>query len=759
MNRVMAYCDRWSVAPGETLRFMVSCLGGDRYDAQIVRLKQPEAGPLATPFAPEGVDAPCNGLHMGRYQSIPIGSLAVVPPHQAFTPDGSFTLMAYVFPTTPKKGRQAIMGTWSEADETGFGLEIGANGALALRIGAGRGRVVSVSSGVTLRRRRWYLVAAAFDAESGRVTLWQEPMTVHDFHTERPVTVSNAVRVRPGAAAGPMTFAAWSTGPANGPSAWGGLGFACHFNGRIDCPRLSQQAHDWAGVTLLAAQPLSASIAQSLVGAWDFARDIETDLIRDLGPWRLDGVIVNQPTRAVRGHNWTGTTTDWTKAPEQYGAIHFHDDDLVDACWEPDFAFVVPDDLRSGVYAAKLTTDGFEFWVPFFIRPKPGEARSSVAFLASTATYTVYLNNRDRFLSLATERFRGRLTIIDAIDSLLIEYPEMGLATYDRHSDGSGVAYSSRHRPAQNFRPTGRHWNFNLDLFIIDWLEKLGGDYDVITEEDLHREGLDLLASYRVVLTGSHPEYDSVEMLDALESYLRRGGRLMYMGGNGFYWRIAHHPVRPGVIEVRRAEGGVRAWDAEPGEYHHSFTGEYGGLWRRNGRAPQRLVGVGFISQGFDKCSYFRRMPAAADARIAWAFDGIHDDILGDFGVLDGGAAGLEIDAVDGRIGTPPHALVVARSENHSNTYELVAEEVLVPHGATDAVINPDIHADITFFETPQGGAVFSTGSIAYAGSLGWNGFDNNIFKLTTNVLNRFKDATPFTMPLETSTDDSASGT
>src|ERR1700674_20248 len=52
MNRVIAYSDRWSVAPGETLRFFVSCLGGNDYTAHIVRLKQPEAGPLATPFAP-----------------------------------------------------------------------------------------------------------------------------------------------------------------------------------------------------------------------------------------------------------------------------------------------------------------------------------------------------------------------------------------------------------------------------------------------------------------------------------------------------------------------------------------------------------------------------------------------------------------------------------------------------------------------------------------------------------------------------------
>jgi N,N-dimethylformamidase len=305
-----------------------------------------------------------------------------------------------------------------------------------------------------------------------------------------------------------------------------------------------------------------------MVAAWDFSLDMSSTVLRDAGPNRLDGVLVNHPARAMRGHNWDGSATDWTKAPDQYGAIHFHDDDLTDACWAESFSFNVPEGQRSGVYAAKLTTDGFDYWIVFFIRPKRETATSKVAFLASTATYTVYLNNRGRFMSVATERYQGRLALVDEIDTLLIEYPEMGLSTYDRHEDGSGVCYSSRFRPLQNMRPTGRHWNFNIDMFIIDWLEKLGGDYDVITEEDLHYEGLSLLKPYSVVLTGSHPEYDSVQMLDALEAYLRQGGRFMYMGGNGFYWRIAHDPERRGILEIRRAEGGVRAWDAEPGEYH-----------------------------------------------------------------------------------------------------------------------------------------------------------------------------------------------
>ena len=752
MNRVMGYADRWSAAPGDSLQFKVSCLGGDQFSAQIVRLKQPEAGPLATPFAPEPVEAPCNGAHPGRLQTIPIGSLAVVPAHPALDLSAGATLACFVMPTTPAKGRQAIMGNWNEATQTGIGLEIGDAATLVLRIGAGPGKVTVIDSGAKLSTQRWYRIGASYDPASANAILWQEPLSRHDFHPEAAIVRNGAAPHGPGGVA-PITFAAWNAGVTAAPSAWGGLAFGCYMNGRIDRPRIARGPSDRARLLALLSDNPEELLDNTLIAAWDFAEDMGTDDVSDIGPNRLHGITVNQPTRAMRGHNWNSSVTDWTRDPGQYGAIHFHDDDLVDACWETDFTFTIPDNLRSGVYAAKLTsTDGFDFWVPFFVRPKPGTATSKVAFLASTATYTVYMNNRGRFMSLVTERYQGRLALIDGIDELLIEYPEMGLSTYDRHSDGSGVAYSSRLRPVQNVRPTGRHWNFNIDMFLIDWLEHLGGDYDVITEEDLHREGLDLLKPYRVILTGSHPEYDSVEMLDALEAWLRQGGRLMYMGGNGFYWRIAHHPTRDGVIEVRRAEGGVRAWDAEPGEYHMAFTGEYGGLWRRNARAPQRIAGVGFISQGFDHCSYFRRQADAADPRVAWMFEGVPEEKIGDFGVLQGGAAGLEIDAVDAKLGTPPHALVVARSENHSNTYELVAEEVLIPHGATDAVINSDIHADMVFFETPGGGAVFSTGSIAYAGSLAWNKFDNNLCRLTANVLNRFKDPAPFLMPPPPST-------
>jgi N,N-dimethylformamidase len=60
---------------------------------------------------------------------------------------------------------------------------------------------------------------------------------------------------------------------------------------------------------------------------------------------------------------------------------------------------------------------------------------------------------------------------------------------------------------------------------------------------------------------------------------------------------------------------------------------------------------------------------------------------------------------------------------------------------------DPDVRADMTFFETRAGGAVFSTGSISYAGALSTNHYDNDIARLTGNVLRRFTDPAPFRFP------------
>ena len=51
----------------------------------------------------------------------------------------------------------------------------------------------------------------------------------------------------------------------------------------------------------------------------------------------------------MTGYNWTADEMVFHHKPEEYGAIHFHDDDIDDARWDVDFTFKIPDIVSSGV--------------------------------------------------------------------------------------------------------------------------------------------------------------------------------------------------------------------------------------------------------------------------------------------------------------------------------------------------------------------------------------------------------------------------
>jgi N,N-dimethylformamidase len=531
---------------------------------------------------------------------------------------------------------------------------------------------------------------------------------------------------------------------------------AALFNGKIDSPRIAEKALTRTEMEQAIDYRPSLAVASAIVAAWDFSLEIPSERIVDGSPNRLHGRLVNLPARAMKGYNWSGTEHDWKRAPSQYGAIHFHDDDLYDAGWDADFTLTIPETMPSGIYAARLQAGDNVDYVPIVVRPIPQRPTADVLLLLPTASYMAYANEHAAFDTAATEVLCGHLIALKPEDLFLNEHREYGYSLYDTHADGSGVCHSSRLRPILNMRPGYTNpwigiggsapWQLNADLHVVDWLDAIGQKFDVVTDEDLHAEGLGLLRQYKVVITGTHPEYYSTAMLDALQGYLQQGGRMMYLGGNGFYWRIAYHPTLPGVIEVRRAEDGIRDWVAEPGEYYHSFTGEYGGLWRRLGRPPQALVGVGMAVQGFDICGHFRRTEASRDRRVAFIFEGVEEEIIGNFGVVGGVAAGLELDRFDRALGSPSHALVLASSERLTGLYYPPPEEVNNLMSNLAAPQNPEARGDIVFFETAAGGAVFSASSISWAGSLSHARYVNNVSRITGNVLRRFCDPRPFSV-------------
>ena len=110
--------------------------------------------------------------------------------------------------------------------------------------------------------------------------------------------------------------------------------------------------------------PAPERLRPALLGAWDFSLDITSEAVTDTSGNELHGCTVNMPARGVTGFNWMGEELCWRYAPEQWGAIHFHEDDLYDADWEVDFELAVTGRMKSGLYAARLRSGASEEYVP-----------------------------------------------------------------------------------------------------------------------------------------------------------------------------------------------------------------------------------------------------------------------------------------------------------------------------------------------------------------------------------------------------------
>jgi N,N-dimethylformamidase len=704
-KHVLGYCDPWSVVVGERVSLHVSSERSDEFHLEIVRVE----GDIDDVDSSERpIPHPASGTYPAHARDLPSGSYAVISDSPAWDLRDGWELSLFIKPTTPDLGKpQAIVSRG--AGDHGLWLGMLSDGRIALRLGD---RVLAAAT--PLRGYAWYSVVARWsDRHDGSLSV--RPV---GRWSERPQETSGRSRYEP--AAGPILLAA-----AIGDDGTVGQ----HFNGCLARVELN----DAGG---------------RLIGSWDMSADHQSALLPGGGSAKQAAHLVNAPTRSIPGPSWDGTVHAPSQDPAHYDAVHFHVDDLEDAGWPADVS-IETDVLKSGVYAARLTSAGETTTVPFFVR-SPRDRRRPLAFLASTASYLAYGNSSMPTTSPIDEISSQSTPLLGPIAATLAQRADVAPSLYDVHTDGSPSYVVSRRRPILNHTTRGYRWVLGADLDIIALLERSNIEYDVITDEDVHREGADALAGYRCVLTGAHPEYISTEMWDGLVDFLGHGGRLVYLGGNGFYWRVSHPADRPWLMECRRAEIGARYTEADMGSYYHQFGGQYGGLWRNVGRRPQELVGVGMAGDGWDDGAPYWFNDEARDPRVSFIVDGIDlDQPLGAHGKFGkgGGAAGAEIDRADFALGTPPHAVIVASSGPHSASYFQAPEETSFLHAANSGDVAPMLRADLVFFETPGGGAVVSTGSIAWAASLPTNHYDNDVARLTRNVIQRFIDAEPFTAP------------
>ena len=729
MIPITGYTDRLSAAPGERIAFKVSSTARGPYRASLARVVHADPNPAGPGIKIEDMAERFAIERPSRPQPLALGSYARVDAAAALSMAGPLTVSALIWPTLATGPEQCVISRWDEAAQAGWALSVGPGGVTA-RIGVQGGGPLVLATGRPLELRHWHRVWLVVDIAAGTVRVGQLPLTGQARGARHEMTGPLGAGARIDAPVALLIGARLAREPLE------------HWNGKIEDPLLL--ATVVAFPESLALEPDLPPVG--LVAGWDFSQGIEGLDVVDVGPHQLGGRLVNLPTRAVTGARWSGREMCWRHAPREYAAIHFHDDDIYDAGWGTDFEFTVPEGMRSGAYLMRLAVDGHAEELPFYVRPPRGRRGADVLVIASTYTYQAYANHARGNTDAA---FRARVAAWGAYPHNPDDHPEYGRSTYNRHRDGSGICYSSRLRPVLTLRPryltfldargSGlRH--YSADTHLLDWLETQDVAFDVVTDEDVEAEGAALLAPYATVLTGSHPEYHTLRTRDAHADYLAGGGRLVYLGGNGFYWRIATSPGLPGVIEVRRAETGIRAWEARVGEYYHALDGTYGGLWRRNGHPPQELVGVGFSAQGLFEGSYYRRAPGADDPRAAWILDGVDGAVIGDFGLSGGGAAGFELDRADPALGTPPGAVVVASSEGHGPSFVVVFEDLLNHlQSATGERPARLVRADMTYAELPGGGAIFAVGSITFCGSLSHNRYDNNVSRILRNVIDRFR--------------------
>ena len=680
---ITGYTDRLSLHPGESVRVHASSTHKSG-SLRLVRL-----GHDGKQFTKEEVTSP-TAIDL-THREVVLESYGIVD--KVEFPGAPLVIHVWVWVSLWPDAEQNEATLLATED---LGLTVDVAGKAVFRVGENE-----VKSAVALQLRRWYQVTGGLDV------------------SERPFVSVQPQRSEFGEAKADRTVG-------ETPAVWkprsGALVIGRGLDGKLEDVRITRSESDEVSNDVLRL---------------DFAFGISTWLLHDHKGAPV-GRVLGLPTRGVRGRRWHGSEHAWRHAPDQYAAIHFHTDDQGDQLWPVTATVKLPDNLPVGVYAIELSAGSDIDHLPVIVRRKHGEV-APLLVLVPTLSYLAYASECCTDEALLEFGWKIKCRELCAEFARANKYRSM----YDKHADGSPVVLSSLHRPLLNvrpdhkYRPFGCEHGFSADLHLIGWLTRQGLAFDVATDHDLDVEGVKLVAPYRGVLTGNHPEYWSGRMLDAIDTYLDTGGSLAYLGGNGFFWTSTIDPDDSSVMEMRRGQRGLMV-EGDVGEEHFQLTGLPAGLWSTCGRMAGAMVGVTWTCQGQETGAPYRRNAASFDPRVAHLFVGIGDEeLIGEKGAFLGAAASMEVDLAHPLLGTPAHALVVA-------TAAMPVSYDIGPLFPILALVDKDKdkirvkRSDIVYLEARGGGAVFSTGTEGWIGALSHDGDRNAASRLTANALRSF---------------------
>jgi hypothetical protein len=412
---------------------------------------------------------------------------------------------------------------------------------------------------------------------------------------------------------------------------------------------------------------------------------LRKDFVRSLGWFDEHGPRATM--QVTPDGDYTQTGVAWNRAG--YGNPHLHQ-------------YVVAPE-RSGLYYFHIrTAKGDEFSFPWIVAP--ARPQEPVAVLASNITWNAYNNfggrsnyiNPDKLPSTPTVNARLELKRYTDPDHVTYDAELYAPLSFDRpepinHIDlHTAINDPIEGRSACHVAPA--EWR------LLGWLERERFAYDYYAETQLHDGTVDL-GAYKVLILSAHPEYWSTKMYLAVKSWVNeRGGKLVYLGGNGLN------------CEAEILDSGAAVY--HNGDARAMKQGGFESRFHMRIEPEAALLGVVFTETGIMTAAPYRVLEAAH-----WAFAGTglgDGELFGHASLHErcpGGASGHETDKVSPS--SPRNVRCLAKGTN-------------VDEGG----------AELTFYETPSGGAVFSAGSITWTSALL---VDEQVSQITANVLARFQ--------------------
>jgi hypothetical protein len=354
---------------------------------------------------------------------------------------------------------------------------------------------------------------------------------------------------------------------------------------------------------------------------------------------------------------------------------------------------------RTGLYYFHAHAESGEFFsFPLIVAPATPQA--AMAVLASTNTWNAY----NAFGGRSNYIMAGRM-IDEPIVNAKADLPRYKLSDYGEWKSAPDFEPLSFDRPepynhvpetVQCTDPIEGRQACHLapaEWRLLGWLERQGYAYDLYADYQLHDGTLNLDA-YRVLVLNTHPEYWSAEMYRRAKRWVfERGGRLLYLGGNGIDCAVEYLAGGTAMRCLNHWPAGYES------RFHHAVE------------SGANLLGVVYSDPGAMTVAPYEVLRPEH-----WLFAGTGLKAGDRFGTrilhqrYGDGASGHETDKI-----TP----------SSPKNVELLARG-----------INPDDGgAQIVSFDTPSGGAVFSAGSITYPTGLLC---DALLSTITANVLERF---------------------